>query len=291
MKTELMNLTPQRARELLLMNTNNRAIRNSRVETLRASFERGEYVLSHQGIAFDEDGTVIDGQHRLTAISLLPDTFSFPMLVTRGLDRESVFRVVDAIQSKRTTADALNVSKPLGETANFLARLHNGTKSGITPTYVAPFVEWVEDEVAELMAFCPTSSKTWSSAPMKAACILQMKTGRSDYAKSIYRAMVLMDIDMMPPVARSMLKSWSNGNVRAAAGSYDLLLRAQKMFDQKFSKLSVVRVADQDAGIAEIRKLLEEEVMQRGAKKKAPASSRGAKSVSQKYFSLLGNAA
>src|SRR5215831_4798996 len=65
MKTTLERLTPAIARNWLAHNKNNRAIRASHVETLRAAFARGEFVTTHQGVAFDTGGDLLDGQHRL----------------------------------------------------------------------------------------------------------------------------------------------------------------------------------------------------------------------------------
>lgn len=289
MKTTTENITPAIARVLLEHNTSNRPIRNGHVETLRQAFERGEYVLTHQGIAFAKDGSLIDGQHRLTAISLLPDGSVFPMMVTRGLDRECVFPVVDATQAKRSASDALGISKALGETAGFFAKIFQGERIGMTPSYVSPFADWIAPEVETLMAFCPTTAKTWSAAPVKAACVLQMKDGQRDYALALYRALVTFDIDNVPPVARGMLKAWQAGNVRASAGAYDLFSKSLRMFNPKNRNLTVIRV-DQSSLITEVRERLARDVM--GIHKKmAPTIDRGAKSVSRRHFSLLNNAA
>ena len=68
MKTEVVLVTPLLAKKWLERNTDNRDIRPSVVTGLAESITRGEWVLSHQGIAFAKSGRLLDGQHRLLAI-------------------------------------------------------------------------------------------------------------------------------------------------------------------------------------------------------------------------------
>lgn len=61
-------VTPEMAFEWLSKNDNNRNIRHADVEYLRDCILSGAWRTTHQGIAFYEDGTLADGQHRLHAI-------------------------------------------------------------------------------------------------------------------------------------------------------------------------------------------------------------------------------
>ncbi|WP_198284957.1 hypothetical protein [Saccharomonospora cyanea] len=87
-------------------NTNNRPLSSQTVTSLARAIERGEWQLTHQGIAFDEDGLLVDGQHRLAAIKKagVPVRIS----VTHGVPR-SAFAVMDTGR-KRTGRDALSLA-------------------------------------------------------------------------------------------------------------------------------------------------------------------------------------
>ena len=61
-------ITPEMARTWLLVNGSNRTIRARHVDMLAREIRDGRWQLTHQGIAFDIDGAIIDGQHRLSAI-------------------------------------------------------------------------------------------------------------------------------------------------------------------------------------------------------------------------------
>jgi hypothetical protein len=68
MRFLLETITPARAKKYLLRNVCNRRIRPTWVDKLARQILEGRWVVTHQGIAFDEEGRLLDGQHRLSAI-------------------------------------------------------------------------------------------------------------------------------------------------------------------------------------------------------------------------------
>lgn len=82
MRARLETITPQIAAQYLAKNaSNNRHLNRAYVDMLARDMSSGEFRATHQGIAFDEDGRLIDGQHRLTAV--LQANTSVQMMVTR----------------------------------------------------------------------------------------------------------------------------------------------------------------------------------------------------------------
>lgn len=80
-------ITPKKAAEYLKHNTLNRPIRSRHLEILMREMTSGNWKLTHQGIAFDEAGNLLDGQHRLTAVVLTGVTIE--SLVTRNLNQQA----------------------------------------------------------------------------------------------------------------------------------------------------------------------------------------------------------
>ncbi len=103
MKTQKMDVTPQMAAKWLSHNDGNRKLRDTRVKYFAEAMNRGEWQLTHQGLAIASTGRLIDGQHRLRAIILSGKTV--PMLVTTDVE-EKTYKVLDAGQA-RTMADRL----------------------------------------------------------------------------------------------------------------------------------------------------------------------------------------
>lgn len=64
----VIEVTPELAAKWLEGNTHNRALRPAAVERYAADMLAGRWGLTHQGIAFDDNGVLLDGQHRLWAI-------------------------------------------------------------------------------------------------------------------------------------------------------------------------------------------------------------------------------
>lgn len=111
-------VTPDMAREWLYTANTNRPLRRALVDFYARSMQNGEWVLTHQGIAFDEEGKLSDGQHRLEAIVQADCTV--PMQVSRGIaielpiDRGAPRTLNDRLtmrygSSKRMQAAILNV--------------------------------------------------------------------------------------------------------------------------------------------------------------------------------------
>ena len=68
MKTEVISITPEMAKEMLSKNNTNRRIRNRRVSLYADQMKKGNWHLTGQTITIAKDGTLLDGQHRLSAI-------------------------------------------------------------------------------------------------------------------------------------------------------------------------------------------------------------------------------
>ena len=98
-------ITPEVAHLYLQSNTANRPLSESNIRLLAAAIRRGEWQLTHQGIAFDQDGVLLDGQHRLLAV--VESGVAVEMMVTRGLSSES-FAAMD-INRRRTAGQAVTM--------------------------------------------------------------------------------------------------------------------------------------------------------------------------------------
>lgn len=69
MQIEIQTVTPAMAKKWLEKNhPNNRPIVWGQVESLANDMARDAFTLTHQGVCFDGDGNLIDGQHRLSAV-------------------------------------------------------------------------------------------------------------------------------------------------------------------------------------------------------------------------------
>lgn len=84
MRSEEMSVTPEIARTWLDTMARNRSPKRAVVARYAEDIRAGRWRLTHQGPAFDADGRLIDGQHRLLAV--IAAGTSVRMLVTWGVD-------------------------------------------------------------------------------------------------------------------------------------------------------------------------------------------------------------
>ena len=88
MHSQVMKITPALAESWLMSNTFNRTISASVVNKYANDMKSGNWHLNHQGIAFDNNNVLVDGQHRLTAV--VKSGVTVDMLVTYGASRVGV---------------------------------------------------------------------------------------------------------------------------------------------------------------------------------------------------------
>jgi hypothetical protein len=101
--SEIIEVSPRIAEEILGKNPRNRSLRPDYVRQLAGAMKRGEWVINGQPIQIAEDQTLLNGQHRLSAVVESGQTV--PMLVVRGLQVETQ-KTMD-VGTRRTLSDVL----------------------------------------------------------------------------------------------------------------------------------------------------------------------------------------
>jgi hypothetical protein len=134
-RTIAAQLSPEIARRMLERNTRNRKLSEKVILKYLTEIKAGEWRLTPASIGFDDYGTLVDGQHRLHAISRCDR--SVPVLITLGLPfagQEKIDR-----QRRRSLYDALYlaghaVMRQEVEIATCLARRAVRSDSGVIPS-------------------------------------------------------------------------------------------------------------------------------------------------------------
>lgn len=104
-RTKMVLITPKKAGKWLQSNTKNRDVSEDHVARLADDMTNKKWMITHQGVAFNCDGTLLDGQHRLMAV--VKSGTSQWMPVTSGLPVESVSAIDD--HRKRSVRDSLKI--------------------------------------------------------------------------------------------------------------------------------------------------------------------------------------
>ncbi len=125
-------VTPKMADAFLATSPGNRSIRPLDVARHIDALKNGTFVVTHQGIAFDENGNLSDGHHRLTGIS--KSGIGAYLMVTRNLDRMKTWHAMDrgAIRSLTDQTHGHKdgpVPKKVAEVAICLVELATGSQA------------------------------------------------------------------------------------------------------------------------------------------------------------------
>lgn len=156
-------ITVEKAQAFLLKNKSNRPINKSNLDALILQMKKGLFHATGESIKIDENGVLVDGQHRLQAIVKTGKEFQLP--VVRGLSPEA-FKYIDT-GKKRTAADVLGidgvpnptrvaavVSFVLNFSGNRYSDASQNNKKNVyvTNAIVSEFVSKNKDSIIESMA-------------------------------------------------------------------------------------------------------------------------------------------
>lgn len=147
----------------ILKNNNiNRAIVRANVEFIKSEIQNNEFKMNGATIVISENGTLLDGQHRLTAISELD--VSLPLIVVRNASEE-VFSTIDTGKN-RSSGDVLSSKKikHANNLASAVKRIIEGfgstrkiIKTGtmkISNAEIFNFYELNKEKLDEYVLFC-----------------------------------------------------------------------------------------------------------------------------------------
>ncbi|WP_157856297.1 hypothetical protein [Actinacidiphila yeochonensis] len=180
LSSSVMNISPGVAAEMLTRNHENRPLDRGRVAHLRDAIRRGEWLISHQGIAFAGswvDSRLLDGQHRLEAIRQSGQIV--PVLVFENVPSEA-FSVMDTGRSRTaSTVLAMQGEHDASLLAAAIRHVHlfktmpdaewKGHSSRLTNAQVLTFLEANRKEVVEACGVARLMSKERLIIPTAAA--------------------------------------------------------------------------------------------------------------------------
>lgn len=244
-------MTPEMARALLLRNpSTNRRLMKGLVAKYAGTIRRGKWMLTHQGVALTKNGTLLDGQHRLTAIVLTGVTA--PMLVVHDCE-EQTYAAVD--QGKvRKMHEVTHLPQKVSEMMTFLIKLMDGNQTHPTADQVAELAPVFEDEMQELMDFVPKTRAKLSRVPVRTAVLLRSLFDDKDYAFLSYRAMIALKMEDVPGPVRCLTTQLMGSGGKET--DLNIFVRSWMAFDPKRTDNTRLQIKDQSVSVTEVREKL-----------------------------------
>lgn len=147
LRAKVETITPNMAEKWLAKNDKNRKLRERKVKHLANIIKKDQWKLNGEAIKFSNDGTLLDGQHRLSAIMV--SRTPVKSLVVRGLPVE-VMPTID-LMSPRICGDHLkmqgftgavySLAAAVGICLNFKRGVYAEMKEKFSPDDMLSFIE------------------------------------------------------------------------------------------------------------------------------------------------------
>lgn len=262
MNPQFQTVTPEMAKGYLLKNTDNRNKRGWWVSGLANMIKRGEWIPTHQGVAFSQSGKLLDGQHRLEAI--IEANVPVQMMVTTGV-RDDAYKVLDN-GIKRTLSDLTGITPKTAELCRVLARFaYNGGTNTSAEQCLEIYNTGVGEVSDNLVEYCGKNIKVYSSAMVRTAAVCLILDGyNQQYIKELYANLCTQKFNDLPNIAHAFIRQVTDGRA-FANDKNDLLARSLKVFNPEFASVTRLQISDSDASAATaycrnvVRKLLTKE--------------------------------
>jgi hypothetical protein len=210
MRSEVMVITPEMARQWLSGQNKNRKLMASHVTYLANEIKSGRWRISGDTIKFGDNGKLLDGQHRLSAI--LKAGIAIKSLVVFDIPVEH-FTIIDR-GVVRNIGDITGISLDYVDIYTFLikANMMPGKKIKPSPDDVAKLHEYLKPHVSTLLKYCPQNVRYYSSSAMRTAVVLSLINNENDseYILSTYKALVLRQYKNTSVVADALRKMHEN---------------------------------------------------------------------------------
>ena len=153
-------------------NTNNRKVSDAHVRRLARDMTEGKWRLTHAGIAFGPNGTLIDGQHRLWAI--VESGATLDMFVWWNIEPEAMMAI--DCGKVRSMSDILNIAGENGEVSTHrLAALRAmlggfGSPPVLSPARTSQVLQYHHDALDFALTHLPTvvSARSINTAATRA---------------------------------------------------------------------------------------------------------------------------
>jgi hypothetical protein len=243
-KFVLMNVSPDIATELLKGNIGNRKLADRTVEVLARDMASGEWRLTHQCVAVSEAGTLIDGQHRLTAVVTSGTTV--PMYVAYYSGDDTAMALPIDLHRKRSHTDILKCNPRHAEIANTFAWLVSQRQA--TTSEAARIISAMEPHISRLHEYVSERPKSRGAAGARSAIVYRMASdpANADTYLSMYRAFCLLHFDDLNTSLMSLIRSLDgdDGRFNGAHGRTELFVRIVYAFDLSHTDRKLIRVTE-----------------------------------------------
>ena len=202
MNTTTITIDKAKAELYLKFNFSNRPYRDTNEGYFAKLIQQGEFLLSHQGIAFEgspqNPKRLLDGQHRLGAIALTG--IPTPMQVSWNCD-PGLYEATDC-GATRTFKDLHGWSPALSSLVKAIHDIKTGKNWRMSMFDAGLVMDAFGDQIAYLLKNASATKKGISTASTRAGIVLLMKRNpeQAEEIVDAYRALLSLRFELMAPI-------------------------------------------------------------------------------------------
>ncbi len=160
-------VTPTQAQQMLQKNSGNRKVRPGTIARYARDMRNGRWQVTHQCLAFDVNGNIIDGQHRLLA-QVQANVPLWWYVARYSVESDAMAFILDG-QATRSAVDVLGCQKKDQETARMI---FVGARRA--PDYRSPTIPEIEQILAahgDVIEATTAAAKTSRRTPRSQAAV------------------------------------------------------------------------------------------------------------------------
>lgn len=247
-------MTPQLAAQMLAKNDGNRDLRQTTVKAYAAEMAAGQWRTTHQPIAVDQTGQLVDGQHRLSAV-VAANWSGTMLLATYGNAEETMQLPVDR-GLRRTMFDVLAQPRSHVEIATRLLKHTCWQRRAAAPHEVLAILNAHQSKIERVLTLCVAKRRVIGSACAMSALLLTAYADRTqeeqEQSLQQYRLFFEQNYGEMWPHVKA-LNAWlvTGTGARATAkdgrSASDLWHRIYMAFDIRRQNLKISRISNYDS--------------------------------------------
>ena len=255
-------VTPEMAALYLRANTKNRPVRKTNIAYFAKLLRKGEFLPTHQGIAFSSSGRMLDGQHRCLAI--IETDIGAWMLVTRGLEDEA-FKAIDFGGVRRTYSDITGLGPRAVAASRFIvSRIEasaNDKSRSFTPDEIAGTHKLFKSSMELVLHSSTRRTPVVSSAGAVAGATLRSHSSGSAYASGsiarMIKAVSNVDLAGLTPVERCFCQRVLKGRFNTRGQLLDVARHAWIATSEDLKDFSVISSQRLDVAADEMREVVQ----------------------------------
>ena len=248
-------ITPAIAADMLTRNTGNRKLRKGVAKLYAAQMTAGQWLETHEAIAVDSHGNLVDGQHRLEAIVISGCAQSM-WLATYADGRTATDLPID-MGLRRTAADALQIDRRSANVVGVILRLVDNNRTARSMAAVRKAYDLCEPTLSKVIDASPGNVKQRTAATVRAAVLLRCLESPQAESEILTQYAAFVRMDWSPDMwlsVQNLLKQMDGETPRHLGRDLevDRMCRAWKAFSMNGRNTKTLRIFAGDTSMQEM---------------------------------------